>query len=158
MKTAILFLSMAMLLAACGGGENAEVVQEAELQKRAEVAERNMLKIRDAVLAYHKKNKKAPEHMGELAEFGAAEGDLEINDDYSELAYGFYNLSFDADGKLERAWFIATPVSHTGALAVRLNGVSGNFDYVKEGEEFGAAPDDEGWGNSPPPNIPNANG
>ena len=34
-------------------------------------------------------------------------------------------------------------------LQVRMNGVTGNFDYVAADEDFGPAPDDEGWGNEP---------
>ncbi|MCA8911913.1 MAG: hypothetical protein KDB82_09425 [Planctomycetes bacterium] len=150
MKTAILFLALALLLAACGGG-NAEAEKNAELHKRAEVAERNLVKVRDAIVAYYKKNKKAPETMDDLADFGAAEKDLEVNDDYSELAYTFLpqSLEFDDSGKLTRCWLIATPISKTGALQVRMNGVTGNFDYVAADEDFGPAPDDEGWGNEP---------
>lgn len=147
MKTAILFLTITcMLLGACGGDTAADSGDEA-LKNRAKVAEANLVLIRDAVLAYHKKNKLPPESITDLDAYGAAESDLDINDDYSELGYTFYNLDFDEAGKMTRGWFIATPISKTGALKVRLNGVSGNFDYVPQGEEFGPAPDDEGWGN-----------
>ena len=135
MRLASLFLLSALLLAACSPENKApgNSLSDPEMLRRAAVA-------------FYARHKRLPEFSDELAEFKAGPKDLEASDDYdAELGYGFLNLRFNADGKLERGWFFATPRGNSDALKVRMNGVSGNFDHVRNGEPFLRAPDDEGW-------------
>jgi hypothetical protein len=148
MRLAPLFLLSLLLLVACSPENKApgNSLSDPEMLRRAAVAERNLVKMRDAAIAYYARHKRLPEFSDELAEFKAGPKDLEASDDYdAELGYGFLNLKFSADGKLERGWFFATPRGTSDALKVRMNGVSGNFDHVRNGEPFLRAPDDEGW-------------
>lgn len=155
MRTAALFLLSVFVLAACSPENKApgNALTDPEMLRRASVAERNLVKIRDAVVAYYARNRKKPEFTDELAAFQAGPKDLEAGEDYdAELGYGFLNLKFDDAGKLVRGWFFATPRSTSDALKVRMNGVTGRYDHVPKGEEFSKAPDDEGWseGELPP--------
>lgn len=142
MRMIPLFLFV-LLLAACGGEDKPDSTEDG-LKTRAKVAELNLVKIRDAVVAYHEKHGKKPESVSDLDDFGAGLTALAASDDYADLGYSFYNVEFK-DGKLARGWFLATPMLNKGALKVRMNGVSGNFDYVPHDQDFGQAPDDNGW-------------
>lgn len=150
MKTAALFLTLICLLAGCGG-DNQTTDGGDPMRERAKAAEANLVRVRDAVAAYYAKHQKAPESVSDLAAFGIKESEL-ANEDYSELGYAFYNLEFDQAGKLSRGWLLATPMADREALKVRMNAVSGEFDYVGRDEDFGRAPSDNGWGNAPPAN------
>lgn len=142
MKQLSLFLFAIVLLAAgCGGNSDADNGVD-PLKQRAKVAEKNLRQLRDAVVKYHEKNGEAPQSVSDLNGFGGAEADLETNDDYSELGFSFYSLEFE-DGKLTQGWFMATPMADTGALQVRMNGVTGEFDYMPQGEDFAPAETDE---------------
>ncbi|MCG3181984.1 MAG: hypothetical protein ICCCNLDF_00021 [Planctomycetes bacterium] len=151
MKTAALFLLSICLLAGCGGDNTPAGDGGDPLRERAKAAEVNLVKVRDAVAAYYAKHNKAPESVSDLAAFGIKEAEL-ANEDYSELGYAFYNLEFDPAGKLTRGWLIATPMADREALKVRMNAVSGEFDYTGRDEDFSAAPSDNGWGNQPAAN------
>lgn len=151
MRTAALFLLSICLLAGCGGDNTPAGDGGDPLRERAKAAEANLVKVRDAVAAYYARHNKAPESISDLATFGITEEQL-ANEDYSELGYAFYNLRFDEGGKLTQGWLIATPMADREALKVRMNAVTGEFDYVNKEEEFGTAPSDNGWGNAPPGN------
>ena len=149
MRTAILFLTFACLLAACGGGNEGVNAQDA-LRERAKPAESNLVKVRDAIVAYHKKTGEIPRSVTHLADVGLKEEDL-ANEDYSELGYAFYKLVFEGD-KLVQGWLLATPMGDRDALQVRMNAVTGEFDYAAKGEEFGQAASDNGPVNKPASN------
>jgi hypothetical protein len=148
MRSAVVFLTLICLLAGCGGAADNGANKAEVLKDRARPAEANLVKIRDALVAYYKKNGKAPESVSDL---GIKDDEL-ANEDYSELGYGFYNLKFDKDGKLAQGWLIATPMADRDALKVRMNAVTGEFDYVGKDEDFGAAPSDNGPVNTPAAN------
>lgn len=143
MRLATLGLACVILLAACSGGENSPVDNSDEaLRERAKPAEKHLLEIRDALVAYHGKRGKVARSMSELAEVGLTLDKLAGNDDYSELGYTYFSVQFDGAGKLKQAWLIATPMTGRQALTVRMNGVTGEFDYTAPGEKLGAAPSD----------------
>jgi hypothetical protein len=145
MRLATLGLACVILLTACGGA-NAPVDNSDDARRgRAKPAEKHLVEIRDAVVAYYAKHGKAPESITDLAAVGITDAKLADSEDYSELGYAFYSVEFHADGKLKQAWLIATPMTGRDALNVRMNGVTGEFDYTGPGEEFGPAPSD------PPP-------
>ena len=140
MKTTCLFLCfLVMLLAGCGDDAGPDGQSEA-LKLRARVAEVNLTRIRDAVVKYHKQHGEVPGSVTDLKDFGGGESDLEPSEDYSEIGYSFYSVEFDESGKMTQGWFIATPVADSGALQVRMDGVSEELDYVPQGEDFGPAP------------------
>jgi hypothetical protein len=134
---------LVLLLAACGGGPNEQQKEEA-VQASARVAERNLVKIRDAVLEYHRKNGTAPERMDDLAAFGVSAENLEPSENYADLGYMLYKIAFNKDGTMTSGWFQATPMEGRNALRVRLNGVTGKFDYAKSDEPYAEAPADNG--------------
>lgn len=141
MKLPALFLcAMLPLLAACAGDGAAADGSPDNLKARAKVAEVNLARIRDAVVKYHKEKSEVPMSVSHLEGFGGGESELEPSEDYADIGYSFYSITFDSDGKLTQGWFIATPVAESGALKVRMNGVSGEFDYVEQAEDFGPAP------------------
>ena len=151
MRTAVLFLTLVCLLAGCGGGnENVANAQDA-LREKAKPAEENLTRVRDAVVKYHKEKGEVPRSVTHLGEVGLKEASL-ANEDYSELGYAFYNIAFDDQGKLVQGWLIATPMADRDALQVRMNAVTGEFDYVGKGEDFGTAPSDNGPINKPASN------
>jgi hypothetical protein len=142
MRLATLCLACLILLSACGGanapaGNNYDVLRD-----RAKPAETQLVAIRDAVVAYHGRHKRVPTSVSELEEFGISASKLAESEDYSELGYAFYSVEFDGSGKLKQAWLIATPMTGREALQVRMNGVSGEYDYTPAGQEFGPAPSD----------------
>jgi hypothetical protein len=141
MKALLAFLLL-LTLAACGPGEPNSLEKEQMMQTSAKVAEGNLAKIRDGIIAFYKKHQKAPESVDDLAAFAAGPEQLAASEDYADLGYSFYNLQFDDDGKLKRGWLIASPRSDRNALRVRMNAVSGEIDYTKPGEPLGAAPGD----------------
>jgi hypothetical protein len=142
MRLATLCLACVILLVGCGGA-NAPVDNSDDARReRAKPAEAHLVEIRDAVVAYYAKHKKVPTSMTELEEVGISPAKLADSEDYSELGYAFYSVEFDADGKLKQAWLIATPMTGRDALNIRMNGVTGEFDYTPPGEEFGVAPSD----------------
>jgi hypothetical protein len=145
MRLATLGLACVILVAACGGPNAPVNATDDELRERAKPAEAHLVEIRDALLAYYAKHKKVAMSMTHLEEVGLTSAKLADNEDYSELGYGFYSVEFDADGKLKRAWLIATPMTGRKALQVRMNGLTGEFDYAAADAEFGPAPSD------PPP-------
>lgn len=141
MRLLSVFLLIA-LLAACGNGNEDSAPGAGELRERAEPAERNLERIRDAVLAFHKARGMEPISVDELADFGAGPTNLEPSDDYSDLGYSFYSLRFSEEGEMEQAWLIATPKVGSEALQVRMNGLTGNFEYLPAGEAWGRAADE----------------
>ena len=151
MRLATLGMACVILLAACGGANAPAGNTDAELRDRARPAETRLVEIRDAVVAYFAKNKKAPDSVSDLADVGITNEKL-ANEDYSELGYAFYSVEFDAAGRLKQAWLIATPMDGRKALQVRMNGVTGEYDYTAAGEEFGPAPSDPPPSNTPPAN------
>jgi hypothetical protein len=135
------------MFAACGGDNAPEDNSDDALKARARIAEVNLTRIRDAVVKYHGEHGEIPMSVTHLNGFGGGENELEPSDDYADIGYAFFNVKFE-DGKMTQGWFIATPVAGSGALQVRMNGVTGEFDYVPQGEDFGRAPSD------PPDNQP----
>lgn len=133
-------LLLLLLLAACGGKEPTPEEKEAAIKAAAKVAERNLVKIRDGVLAYYRKNGAAPESMDNLADFGISDDKLEASDDYAPLGYHFYSLDFSKDGAMTQGWFEASPMAGRKAYRVRLNGVTGEFDYADAEAEHTPAP------------------
>ena len=149
MKISALFLcSLTLLLAACGGDDVAGSGPGGALKARAKVAEVNLARIRDAVVKYYEKHQEVPMSVTHLEDYGGGEQDLEASDDYADIGYAFYNVKFDDSGKMIQGWFIATPVADSGALKVRMNGVTDEFDYVAQEEDFGPAPSTLPDGNS----------
>lgn len=141
MKLSVVFLSsILLLLSACGGGENASADSGGSKQDRAKVAEVNLTRIRDAVLKFYEAKKEVPMSVTHLEDYGGGENDLEPSSDYADIGYAFYSVKFDDQGKMTQGWFIATPVLESGALKVRMNGVTGEFDYVPQEDDFGPAP------------------
>lgn len=140
MKTLGLFLCLSLLLLAGCSSDDVAGDSGGDVKARAKVAEKNLTRIRDAVLKYHTEKKEVPMSVTHLEDYGGGEGDLEPSEDYADIGYAFYSVKFDDDGKMTQGWFIATPVSESGALKVRMNGVSGEFDYVAQEEDFGPAP------------------
>lgn len=143
MRAVLLFLFSALLVAACGGNDAANGGNQAAAADRARPAERNLVKIRDACVKYYENKKALPESTSDLEGFGAGEKDLEITDDYTDLAYSFFGLKFEA-GKLVRGWFFASPKT-PDALQLRMNGVTGKYEYLPKGEKWQPAEDDKGW-------------
>lgn len=131
---------LALLLTACGGDASAGGSRDDGLKRRAKVAEVNLARIRDAVVKYHAARGETPMSVTHLEGFGGGESDLEPSDDYADIGYAFYSLKFGDTGKLSQGWFIATPVAKSGALQVRMNGLTGEYDYVAQDGEFGPAP------------------
>lgn len=127
-------------LAACGAGAPNASEREAAMKASASVAEVNLKKIRDGIVAFHAKNQKVPASIDDLAPFKAGPDALEPSDDYADLGYSFYNLEFDDAGRLKQGWLVATPRGDRTAMVVRMNAVSGEFDYTQPGEPLGAAP------------------
>jgi hypothetical protein len=143
MRLATLGLACFILLAACGGGNDVSPADMMDsMRARAKPAEKHLVEIRDALVAYHGKHNREPESVSDLADVGLPLSKLAGNEDYSELGYAFYSVSFGGDGKLRQAWLIATPMKGREALTVRMNGVTGEFDYTAPGERLGAAPSD----------------
>lgn len=142
MKIVASFLLL-LTLAACGAGGPNSLEQEQIMNASAKVAERNLTKIRDGLLSYHKKHNKAPESVDDLATVGAGPEQLEASEDYADLGYSFYALKFDASGKLTQGWLIASPRGDRKALRVRMNAVTGEFDHTKPDEPMGVAPGDK---------------
>lgn len=143
MKIVASFLLL-LTLAACGAGGPNSQEKEQVMQASAKVAERNLVKIRDGILAFRKKHGKSPESVDDLAGVGAGPESLEASDDYADLGYSFYNLQFAEDGSLKQGWLIASPRGDREALRVRMNAVSGEFDHTRPGEPLGVAPGDKG--------------
>lgn len=143
MRVVLLFLFSVCLLSACGGNDAANGANDASAQDRAKPAERNLVKIRDACVKYYENKKAAPESTSDLEGFGAGEKDLEITEDYTDLAYSFFGLKFE-DGKLTRGWFFASPKTQD-ALQLRMNGVTGKYEYLPKGQKWQAAEEDKGW-------------
>lgn len=150
MRLAAFAVFLAMLaLAGCRRGVDnapipgADITQDASLKAAAKVAERNLLKMRDGVLTYFKKNMHAPESIDELEPFGAGCSSLEASDDYADLGYSFYSLDFNIDGSMKVGWFIAAPKADRKALRVRMNGVTGDFDYSDPEKPLQRAPSDK---------------
>jgi hypothetical protein len=143
MRLATLGFAFVILLSACGGA-NAPVANndDAAMRERARPAEKHLVEIRDALVAFYAKHKKKPGSMSDLADVGLPLTKLAGNEDYSELGYSYYSVEFDPDGKLKQAWLIATPMSGRNAYTVRMNGVSGEYDYTAPGQEIGPAPSD----------------
>lgn len=145
MKLRLSFLFVAAVsLASCGAGApNSQQRQEA-MKVSAQVAERNLVKLRDGVVAYYKKHQQAPVSIDDLESVGSGTATLEASEDYADLGYNFYKLDFSPDGTLKQGWFLASPRGDRKAMRVRMDGVSGAFDYTPPGEEMGAAPGDNG--------------
>jgi hypothetical protein len=150
-------LLLMFMLAACGGEGNTDAGEGiTEAQKdRAKPAERNLVKIRDAVVKYYAANKEPPQSVSDLDKFGGGPEDLVTNDDYADIGFSFisHSLRFDENGALTRGWFIATPKGNSDALRVRLNGVTGTFDYTRKGGDWPPAEEDKGFapGEKPKP-------
>jgi hypothetical protein len=141
-----------LTLAACGSGGPNEQQKEQQMQASARVAERNLQKIRDALLAYHRKHGSVPQSVDDLAAFGAGPEQLEPSDDYADLGYSFYSLQFNGDGTLKQGWLIASPRADRDALRVRMNAVNGAVDYTRPGEAMDTAPGEPKT--DPPANRP----
>jgi len=122
-------------LAACGKAEPTPEQKQAAMQDAARVAERNLVKIRDKVVEYRRKQGVAPENMDQLEALA-----LESSDDYAELGYHFYNVEFDKDGAMTQGWFMAAPIVGRKALRVRLNGVTSEFDHANADDDHNPAP------------------
>ncbi len=135
-----LLAGLCLALAGCGPGAPNASEREAAMKASAGVAEVNLKKIRDGIVAFHAKNQKVPDSIDDLVPFKAGPEALEPSDDYADLGYSFYNLEFDAAGKLKQGWLVATPRGDRTAMVVRMNAVSGEFDYTQPGEPLGAAP------------------
>jgi hypothetical protein len=150
-------LLLVFMLCACGGEGNNDTgdgISEA-LKERAKPAERSLTKLRDAVVKFYAAKKEAPRSVNDLAGYGGGPDDLETSDDYADIGLTFFSssLKFDAQGNLARGWFLATPKGTSDALQVRMNGVTGGFEYLRKGEKWKAAEEDEGWapGEKPKP-------
>lgn len=109
---------LCVLICACTDEATKKANQEAALKALGKTAAANLKLIRDAAEKYYQKNKKPPQFMDELAEFGAK---LAPDDNYTELGYGFADLKFDASGKLAEGKFFATPVAGRTAPDVAMN-------------------------------------
>ncbi len=149
-------LILALVLAACGGEDNAgaaDGVTEA-LKERADPAERNLVKIRDAVVKFYAEKKTAPQSVSDLAGFGGGPDELEVSDDYADIGFTFtaQALKFDAQGKLTRGWFLASPKGTSEAPKVRMNGVTGEYEYILKNQDWTAAEEDHGWAPGEQPN------
>ncbi|MBX3474934.1 MAG: hypothetical protein KF754_11170 [Planctomycetes bacterium] len=143
MKIVASFLLL-LTLAACGAGGPNALEKEQIMQSSAKVAERNLQKIRDGILAYHKKHQKSPKSVDDLSEVGAGPENLETSEDYADLGYSFYAVEFAADGTLKQGWLLASPRADREAMRVRMNAVNGEVDLTKPGDAMGAAPGDRG--------------
>lgn len=141
MRLASVFLLFALLSVACGNDPAPNAGPE-ELQQRAKPAERNLVRIRDAVVAFYAARGTEPISLDELTDYGSGPRNLEPSEDYSDLGYSFYALKFSDEGELEQAWLMATPKGGSDALQVRMNGVTGTFEYLPAGERWGPAAED----------------
>ncbi len=140
-----------LFVTSCGEDTDDPVVV-GSTQERAKPAEANLKMIREAVIKFHKAKGTNPLGVDDLDEFGAAQSDYASSDDYdSEFGYTFWGLVWNDDGTLKEGWFLATPKLETGALQVRMNGNTGEFDYAPQGERLGPAP---GYENEPATNKP----
>ncbi|MCC6463823.1 MAG: hypothetical protein IT463_00630 [Planctomycetes bacterium] len=142
MRTTVFLLCFLFLvLAGCGGGNSANATPD-EMKQKASVAERNLVRIRDGVVAYYGKYQKAPATVDDLSEFKAGPSDLEKDENYADIGYLFvsHSLKFDDKGKLTQGWFIATPPLDCKCYKVRLNGVTGEFDYTAPDKDLEEAP------------------
>lgn len=128
-----------LFLAACGDAEG-DAKPEGSLVS-TEFAEQNLVMIRDACHGYFEKNGRPPEHMGEIVGFGVTLESLS-NDDYSDEGYEFSLLEYDLDSNLTSGWFFASSKGSSSANRVRMNGVTGEFDYVPNGQRWQPAKED----------------
>lgn len=120
------------ILAACGG-DNSGVQAELGPRDKTKEAEPNLVKMKEASEKFWAKNRAAPTEVPDLVEFGVTEKLLSgVN--YSDIGYGFGELTFDDKGELTNGFYWAN--SKTGGDSVRLDGVTGEFDYVANGEVF----------------------
>jgi hypothetical protein len=134
MRTTV--LAILLVLTACGGA-NSVAESPDSLRERAKPAERNLVLIRDAVVKYHEANGAVPQSVSDLEAFGGGPEDFEKSDDYADIGYTFVadGLKFE-NGKLTRGWFLASPRGNREALQVRMNGVTGEFEYLPSGEQW----------------------
>ncbi|MDC1142435.1 hypothetical protein OAU50_05040 [Planctomycetota bacterium] len=140
-----------LFLAACNDTGNEETTKTSA-RKSAQEAEVNLLKIRDASLEFWVKFGRPPAAMSDLTEFGMTEDTLN-GEHYSDIAYGFGKLTFDDVGKLLAGYFWATSKGSSEADNVRMNGVTGEYDYVPSGQPFGSLKEeDRPTGSMPPDN------
>jgi hypothetical protein len=139
MRVGLLFLLFSALVCSCGGGSDSGAADNSDLRQRAEVAERNLTRMRDAIVEFRRTQGRAPGSVDDLAENGLQ---FEPSDDYADLGYSFIHVSFDDDGELEEAWLIATPRGDSNALRLRMDGVKGTFEYFTKEEEWRPAPRD----------------
>ncbi|MEE9312202.1 MAG: hypothetical protein V3V10_07280 [Planctomycetota bacterium] len=119
-------------LVACDGG-NSGVQAELGPRDKTKEAQPNLVKMKEASKKFWAKNKAAPTEVPDLVEFGITEK-LLSGANYSDIGYGFGELTFDDKGKLTNGFYWAN--SKTGGDSVRLDGVTGEFDYVPSKTDF----------------------
>lgn len=140
---------MMLVVVGCGGGANAPASNtQADLFKEnAKGAEDNLKKMRAAAMKFYDKHKAAPEHMDDLAGFGAGPEDLKPDPYYSELSFTFFRLKFDEKAALIEGKFRATPRADAKAPIVMLDAKSGDFEYkAKDAPEKAANEPAKGTG------------
>ncbi len=126
-RTGLVLLVLTALALGCSDEGARQAAQQAALKAQGAVAARNLEFIREAVLKYHQAHKKAPQSMDDLGPHGANK--LEADPNYSEIAYGFSGLKFDAEGKLAAGVFYATPIEGKPAPDVAMDAATGRMSF-----------------------------